>query len=203
MGNELGDILEGGDEMTTPEQEKTWKDDEEKVKQGVQRDALGNINQLWPKTGTRVKIPIFLTDAITSNPRKMKAISDAVKEYSKLTCIDFVRQRTAPRNQYYINFISGGGCYSLLGKARSRGNQPISIGNGCGTKGIVEHEFMHALGFFHEQSRPDRDKYIKLQLNNLRDSRMASQFRTADSAERWDVQDTLRHRQHHALREHS
>ena len=36
---------------------------------------------------------------------------------------------------------------------------------------------MHALGFFHEQSRPDRDTYIKLQLENLVAPSLERQFR--------------------------
>ena len=41
---------------------------------------------------------------------------------------------------------------------------------GCLSKKVVQHEFIHALGAFHEQARPDRDSYIKLYQHNMVDN---------------------------------
>lgn len=56
-------------------------------------------------------------------------------------------------------------CWSSIG--RSGGKQRLSLGKGCERKGTAIHEFMHALGFFHEQSRLDRDKYVTVYWNNI------------------------------------
>ena len=51
-------------------------------------------------------------------------------------------------------------CWSFVGDLQS--GQTVSIGERCDYKAIVEHELLHALGFYHEQSRTDRDDYVQI-----------------------------------------
>nr|XP_023990644.1 meprin A subunit beta-like [Salvelinus alpinus] len=78
----------------------------------------------------------------------------AFEQFRLKSCVDF-----KPRGSEY-HFISAQknrGCSSHVGRSSKYG-QPLSIGNYCYHIGIVEHEFLHALGIWHEQSRYDRDE---------------------------------------------
>jgi len=43
----------------------------------------------------------------------------------------------------------------------------VSLGADCWYKGIVLHELLHAVGFWHEMNRPDRDSYIHVYWANI------------------------------------
>lgn len=53
---------------------------------------------------------------------------------------------------------------------RSGDKQLVSLQKfGCIRHGIIQHELLHALGFYHEHTRTDRDKYIKINWDNIID----------------------------------
>ena len=59
-------------------------------------------------------------------------------------------------------------CASHVGRAG--GIQKIVLASRC-KKGSTMHEILHALGVWHEQSRGDRDLYIKILWHNIKEEK--------------------------------
>lgn len=92
-------------------------------------------------------------------------INHAMDYISKKTCIRFKPHQD---EDSYVKFFQGKGCYSRIGRDPNNRMQKISIGTGCTRLGTCEHEIMHALGVFHEHTRPDRDEYIKVLFEDIK-----------------------------------
>ncbi|CAG9538218.1 unnamed protein product [Cercopithifilaria johnstoni] len=87
---------------------------------------------------------------------QISQILKALGIWQSKTCITFENDQEASGD--YLEFFGGDGCYSMIG--RFGGRQGISIGKGCERIGTIVHELGHTLGLWHEQSRPDAEKYI-------------------------------------------
>lgn len=138
----------------------------------VGSDAIRNTRLKW--TGAVMPYRLAGIDS-----RGQSALRQAIAEYAAKTCIVIRPYRSGDRN--YVNLIKGGGCYSYIGML-NQGAQTISIGNGCQYKATVVHEIMHALGFWHEQSRLDRDQYITVGWSNMNQA-MRSQFKKVTNSQ--------------------
>lgn len=64
-------------------------------------------------------------------------------------------------------------CSSSIGNQQV-GKQRLSIGKNCDRVGTVEHEFLHALGLRHEQSRADRSDYVNIMWDRIVPGDLAS-----------------------------
>ncbi|XP_046647126.1 zinc metalloproteinase nas-8-like isoform X2 [Daphnia pulicaria] len=114
----------------------------------------------WPDA----KIPYEISATYTPEQRAIIAFS--MKAFHNKTCIRFVR-RTTEKNYIRIK-KTGKGCWSDIGMTGLK--QTVSLDDRCilsGAPGVVIHELMHALGFQHEHQRPDRDKYVSINIDNV------------------------------------
>ncbi|KAH9499529.1 hypothetical protein Btru_078067 [Bulinus truncatus] len=116
------------------------------------RKAANNITQLWPDCTVYYEIMGSL-----NSPNERQVIKDAISEWEKFTCLRF---KTSTTNPSRIQFQDGAGCYSQLGMQTTP--QPIALARGCRTRWVVAHEIGHAVGWYHEHMRPDRDEYIQV-----------------------------------------
>ncbi|CAF0972711.1 unnamed protein product [Rotaria sordida] len=79
-------------------------------------------------------------------------------------CITF-RPKTSS-DKVFVKIQYGTGCSASVGY--STGEKKMTLANpGCFYSGTIQHEFMHVLGFYHEQSRPDRDSYVTINQGNI------------------------------------
>jgi hypothetical protein len=118
--------------------------------------ALINRDHFWPNG----EIP-FVIDS--SALRSTSIIQQAAQHINSQTALK-VRPRTAADQDFLVFRAQGDGdCSSFIG--RIGGPQEVLIG-GC-PMGSVVHEVMHAAGFFHEQSRGDRDQHIFIDFNEV------------------------------------
>ncbi|NXK19401.1 MEP1A protein, partial [Arenaria interpres] len=115
-----------------------------------QRNALRNEIYRW-----KFPIPYILGDDLDLNAKGV--ILQAFEMFRLKSCIDF---KPYEGEKTYIFFRKETGCWSNVGDLQT--GQDLSIGAGCDYRAIVEHEILHALGFYHEQSRTDRDDYVNI-----------------------------------------
>ncbi|XP_059914496.1 meprin A subunit beta [Gadus macrocephalus] len=120
------------------------------------RNSIIGDEYRWPRT-----VPFYMEDDLEINAKGV--ILKAFEQYRLKTCINF---QPWSGEENYISIFKGSGCFSSVGNRRV-GKQRLSIGSNCDRIATIEHEFLHALGFWHEQSRSDRDDYVTIMWDRI------------------------------------
>ena len=137
-----GDVLIG-DEKDLP---RLMKNKNTGVKQSRSRKWAGG------------KIPYVIDDNV-AQPDK---VIDAIEYLNTFTNLKIVPRES--EEDYVLLTLGESDCYSYAG--RIGGKQEIFLVPQCGGREIL-HEWMHTIGFFHEQNREDRDQYLKIIWDNI------------------------------------
>ncbi|XP_060734294.1 low choriolytic enzyme-like [Tachysurus vachellii] len=125
-------------------------------------DPCTSRNCMWPKSSDgKVYVPYVISSHYSDGERQI--IRRGLDSFSSITCIRFI-PRSNERD--YISIESLNGCYSYIGRIGKA--QTLSLSrSGCIYHDTVQHELLHALGFNHEQTRSDRDSYIRVAWENI------------------------------------
>uniref|UniRef100_H2ZHT6 Metalloendopeptidase n=1 Tax=Ciona savignyi TaxID=51511 RepID=H2ZHT6_CIOSA len=145
----------------------------EEVFKRSRRAATARQERKWPHG----VIPYTISANFTGSQRAM--FKQAMRHWEGQTCLTFI-ERTNEDN--YIKFTYRPcGCCSYVGR-KGTGPQAISIGKNCDKFGIVVHELGHVIGFWHEHTRPDRDRHIEIVYKNIQEGQ-GYNFEKMDSSE--------------------
>ncbi|KAK3913390.1 Seminal metalloprotease 1 [Frankliniella fusca] len=133
------------------------------------RNGLVNEVFYWPNKTLVYKID---TDSLDESQRS--TIERAIAEFHKKTCIRMREKNHHDLDYVFITGKGAHGCSSHVG--RQGGKQALFLkpnqpGKGCFKKGTIIHELLHALGFYHQQSAPERDQYVKILWDNIQPGR--------------------------------
>lgn len=109
--------------------------------------------RLWPDH----TVYYSLTNA---SPDARRAFLQAARHIAANSGVDFVEHTDQANYLYITSSDQELGCTTEQGM--NGGAQELAISSFCQDEHSVLHETLHALGFHHEQQRPDRDDHIEV-----------------------------------------
>ncbi|CAG9110824.1 unnamed protein product [Plutella xylostella] len=160
---ELGDYFEG-DMMLTAEQMRRITEAK------TTRNGLTDPQSRWPN-----RTVVYHIVEGDFDEGQVKMIKDGMQDIANKSCIKF---RPRKHSEEYSVIIQGSnpGCSSDVGyKPKDEDGvhqNRLNLHNkekGCFRHGSIVHELLHTLGFYHMQSTYNRDEYVKIVVENIRE----------------------------------
>lgn len=159
-------IFEGDIVLGTIEQAEAWRAQIEDKSSDSDMKAQSIII-----TGKRYRwknnlVPYRFGPNVSNDVKDM--VYRALDHWSEKTPMEFVYRDSNNSDQYsnYVEIVDDEyACWSYVGMLD--GKQLLNVHKACGF-GSTVHEFGHAIGLWHEQSREDRDQYITINWDNIK-----------------------------------
>ncbi|PSN30375.1 hypothetical protein C0J52_25315 [Blattella germanica] len=130
-----------------------------KLTKSQQKNGIISTAYRWPDN----TMPYQIASGFSTSQLAM--IQNAIDEYHAKTCVTLRPYNSATDRDYVYIKGDESGCWSYVG--RIGGRQELNLGTGCFSLGTVEHELLHAWGFYHQQSATERDDYVTIHWENI------------------------------------
>ncbi|XP_057315705.1 zinc metalloproteinase nas-4-like [Hydractinia symbiolongicarpus] len=128
------------------------------------RNRRSIYDKMYNARWSKAVVPVTISSEFGESEKA--TIYKAIRNIESVSCVRFKEYPAASAPVDHVDIYRGSGCWSYIG--RTGGRQDLSLGYGCVHVHTVIHELLHALGFFHEQSRPDRNQYVTVNTRNIR-----------------------------------
>eukprot|EP00794_Sanderia_malayensis_P015793 gene15793-17386_t len=134
----------------------------EKLRKLGRTTAQHNVVLIWPRKLWRTREIPYIFDGLSTN--EQQKVHESFNIIQSKTCLKYRPRRSTDRA--WIRVYRSGGCWANIGRSIGFGETKVNLG--CSLSPVLGvHELVHALGFFHEQARRDRDNYVKIMLWNV------------------------------------
>lgn len=112
----------------------------------------------------RGRLSVFFDPAVPEARRQL--LFEACEAWSKIASVVCV-PRTSEFS--FVHVTPGEGCSAKVGAGLFAWNarRNLTLGENCWTRSILVHELGHAFGLQHEHQRADRDRYIRVNWENV------------------------------------